>query len=212
MRISLVTAVAVVCLSSMGAGGVGLESAQAVTTLCGVAQETCEAMNRKQNMTLLEMSSTQVSFLNTVINVTCTSGAFKAETEAEVGTPLPAKISAANAPLFGGCTTEKGKECMVTSVNAPYKAQIEWSAANNGTFKMVNGGSGIPAIDLKCGLLLNCRLNVEIEYTMEGGNPAKIKVAGAVLTRISGPLCPTETQLVVVYTVNAPNPVYVAHT
>ena len=208
---SLVAAATIACLFSMSTGGVGLASAQAAaTTLCSVAQETCALGNRKEAGTLLEMSSTQVTFVNTVSNVTCGGGSFKAATQAVQGEPLAASISAANAPVFVNCTREGGQACSATSVNTPYNAEIEWTAANNGTFKMTNGGSGAAALDLKCGILIKCRYNVEVQYTMEGGNPAEIKIAGAVLERISG-LCPTETQLVVTYTVNAPNPVYVAH-
>jgi hypothetical protein len=196
---------------SVSAGGVGLAGAQAAdTTLCGVAQETCEPVNRKASGTTLEMSTTQVTFLNTVSTVTCTSSSFKAVTEAVTGEPLPAKISTANAPVYGGCKTAGGTECKVTSVNTPYNVQIKWTSANNGTFKLTNSGVGVPGVDVKCGLLIDCRFTAEVQYTLEGGKPAKVKVVGAPFN-VVGMTCPAKAELAVLYTVNTPSPLYVAH-
>jgi hypothetical protein len=205
-------AATVAAVLSLNMGGAGLGSAHAVvTTLCKAPQETCEVANRVASGTILAMSSTQVNFLNTISNVSCTSSAFKAVTEGVTGEPLPAKISTANAPTYGGCKTASGTNCTVTAVNAPYNVKIAWVFANSGTFTVESGGAGAPGVDVKCGLIIDCRFRGTVAYTMKGGNPASIEVTGAAL-EAEGLVCPKEVAYGAAYGVDSPKPLYVAHT
>lgn len=178
------------------------------TTLCKSAQEKCLIGNR-YGPTKIEASTTQITFTNTISNITCTKGSFTTETEVESGEPLTAKIP--KEPLYENCTTASKQTCTIKAVNLEYKADIAWTMANQATLTLKNGGAGVPGVEVTCGLLIVCRFSKETPYEFKGGNPAKLEVTGLQLTT-AGPTCPAKVELTTTYTVNSPNPVYPAHT
>jgi hypothetical protein len=208
LRSRVATVIGIAAALSISLGALGVASAFALpTTLCKSAQEACLAGNR-YGPTKIETSTTQVVFTNTISNIECKKSAFITETEVESGEPLPAKIP--TAPTYETCATAQNN-CTVTSVNVPYKAQIEWKKLNEADLTLKSGGSGVPAVEVTCGLQIVCRFKAETVYKFKGGKPANISVTSFKLTP-EGMTCPTTVELTATYTVNSPAAVYPAHT
>jgi hypothetical protein len=201
-------AMAIAAVMAFAAAG----SASANTVLCEheegkSAPAICETPYA--GGTAIEGKSTKTVLESSLGTVTCTESVSKGKTSEESGNPLKGKIESLT---FSKCTLGT-TSCTATSVHLPYNAAVTHTEGTfNGIMKVTNGGTGAPGATVVCGSLINCTFTAEgIELDALGGNPGSIVANKETLGHEAGLICPTTATWTATYTVNTPNPVFVAH-
>jgi len=83
------------------------------------------------------------------------------------------------------------KKCTkMEMLHLPYAVEASATGGGNGTVTLVNGGSGLPALEVVCGNI-NCTLTANsLPLTVAGGGPAIAELKGSG-TQFQGTKCPT---------------------
>jgi hypothetical protein len=201
-------------IASLGAGS----ALGAETTLCKTATVSpyCEVGDRYAANTAFEASSSNATISEGAggLGFECSESSLKGQEGAQSGEPLSLTLTW----VLNGCINYDGNgeeigKCAATSKDNP--ATLSWTSSSNGTLTIKP--SAFYAFVFNCGsYTCNYRYNVNPELTFEGGHKAKVVATtnGAELASLGGTgewtNCPAQAPLSATYTVNAPDPAYVA--
>jgi hypothetical protein len=174
--------------------------------LCGNSSSPCRAGDGYPVGTELHgaLGEGSVIFVGEKNTLKCGSAALTAKTTA-AGTPIAAQVTALS---FSSC--ELG--CTVSAQNLPYKAEIEYTANDDGVVTLSSGGSGPPRVKNIC-LGLSCTFGAaKITLDLEGGAPAAIKASSEPLVREAGEksICGDTAQWSSAYRVSEPMALFAA--
>lgn len=191
----------------------GATSASA-TVLCKENVSPCTGASAYPSGTAIEASlktGTKVEIEGS-LTITCSGSTLTGKTTAEKGVSVPLEITGFT---LSGCTSG----CQTAEAqNLPYSGKISRTSGGNGSASVSSGGKGNPSVYFTgCTFFkVNCIYGAgQLDFTLQGGNPAVLTAKSTKLTRESGSsgLCAeTVTLSALSYEITSPKPLYASAT